>query len=171
MTLQLRHTACACINARRASRAICRLYDLVLCPAQLKITQFVILQTIAESGEIAHCELAKDIAASVETLSRRLGAARKAGLVRMQIGKRGRRIYSLTPKGRQVLEEALPYWEKAQHRLRHALGEVDWQMLPTFTERLTAAAIRAESMPFSNGSVKVQPVANRTPRRPVLDGA
>jgi DNA-binding MarR family transcriptional regulator len=171
MTIQLRHTACACVNIRRASRAICRLYDLVLGPTQLKITQFVILQTIAESGEIAHCELAKDIAASVETLSRRLGAARKAGLIRMQVGKRGRRMYSLTPKGRQILEESLPYWEKAQGRLRLALGEIDWQVLPTLTERITLAAIRAETRPFSNGSARAQSAANGTHPRAILDGA
>jgi DNA-binding MarR family transcriptional regulator len=171
MTTELRHTACACVNIRRASRAICRLYDLVLGPAQLRITQFVILHTIAESGEIAHCELAKEIAASVETMSRRLGDARKAGLVRMQIGKRGRRMYSLTAKGRQRLEESLPYWEKAQGRLRLALGEVDWQMLPAFTERMTSAAIRAETMPFSNGSGRAQSVANGAHHRAILDGA
>jgi DNA-binding MarR family transcriptional regulator len=140
MTTELRHTPCLFVNIRRASRAICRLYDLVLGPTQLKITQYVILQTIAESGEIAHCDLARDIAASMETLSRRLAAARQAGRVLMQIGKRGRRMYSLTPKGRQTLEESLPYWEKAQGRLRLALGEIDWRMLPTFTERITSAA-------------------------------
>jgi DNA-binding MarR family transcriptional regulator len=153
MSNQLRHTTCACVNVRRASRAICHLYDLVLGPTQLKITQFIILQTIEESGEIAHCELARDIAASVETLSRRLANARKAGLVKMEIRERGRRIYSLTPKGKRVLEEALPYWERAQLRLRRTLGEHDWQLLANFTERLTTGAIRAESMPCSNGVV------------------
>ncbi len=157
MTNQLRHTSCACVNVRRASRAICHLYDLVLGPTQLKVTQLIILQTIEESGEIAHCELARDIAASVETLSRRLGNARKAGLVRMQIGGHGRRLYSLTPKGKHVLEEVIPYWERAQLRLRRTLGEQDWQLLASFTERLTMAAIQAESIPCSNGLVNRAP--------------
>lgn len=158
MANDLRHSKCACVNIRRASRAICHLYDLVLGPAQLKATQFTILQTIDESGEIAHCDLATDIAASIETLSRRLANARKCGWVRMQIGKNGRRLYSLTPKGKRVLEEALPHWERAQLRLRRSLGEADWQLLASFTERLTSAAIRAETMPFSNGTAK-HPVA------------
>ena len=72
-------TVCACVNARRASRAVCHLYDLVLRPTGLKVTQFVILQRVAEAGEIAHSQLAKDLGASVETLSRRLANARKKG--------------------------------------------------------------------------------------------
>lgn len=151
----LRHSNCACVNVRRASRAICRLYDLVLGPTQLKATQFNILRTIDESGEIAHCDLATDIAASVETLSRRLASARKCGWVRMQIGRNGRRLYSLTPKGKRVLDEAIPYWERAQSRLRRTLGESDWQLVASFSERLTSAAICAETMPFSNRDQKL----------------
>lgn len=154
MANDLRHSSCACVNIRRASRAICHLYDLVLGPTQLKATQFTILQTIAESGEIAHCDLATDIAASVETLSRRLANARKCGWVRMQVGRNGRRLYSLTPKGQRVLEEARPYWDRAQLRLRRTLGEADWQLLASFTERVTSAAIRAETMRFTNGAAK-----------------
>ncbi len=154
MATSLRHSPCACVNIRRASRAICHLYDLVLGPTELKATQFTILRTIDESGEIAHCDLASDIAASVETLSRRLASARKCGWVRMQIGKNGRRLYSLTPEGKKILNAALPYWDRAQHRLRCTLGEEDWQLLASFTERLTSAAIRAETKRFSNGAVK-----------------
>jgi len=161
MANDLRHSNCACVNIRRASRAICHLYDLVLGPTQLKATQFNILRTIDESSEIAHCDLATDIAASVETLSRRLANARKCGWVRMQVGKNGRRLHSLTPKGKRVLDEALPYWERAQLRLRRSLGETDWQLLASFTERLTSAAIRAETLRFSNGFVK-HPIVPRS---------
>ena len=154
MANDLRHCDCACVSIRRASRAICHLYDLVLGPTQLKATQFNILRTIDESGEIAHCDLATDIAASVETLSRRLANARKCGWVRMQVGKNGRRLYSLTPKGKRVLDEAFPYWERAQFRLRQTLGEADWQLLASFTERLTSAAIRAETLRSLNGALK-----------------
>jgi DNA-binding PadR family transcriptional regulator len=72
----------------------------------------------------------------------------------MKVGKTGRRLYSLTPKGKRVLHDALPYWERAQLRLRRTLGENDWQLLASFTERLTSAAIRAEAVRSSNGGVK-----------------
>ncbi len=154
MSTPLRETSCACINLRRASRAVCHLYDLVLSPAKLKSSQWMILQTIGESGEIAHCDLAREFAASIETLSRRLASARKAGLVRVRSGDRQRRIYSLTTKGRRALETATPHWENAQMRLRRTLGESDWNLLAGFSERLTQAAIQAEEIQVANHGVR-----------------
>lgn len=112
----------------------------------------MILECIAEYGEVAHCDLAADLAASVETLSRRLASARQAGLVQVHSGERNRRLYKLTPKGKRVLEEARPYWQKAQLRLRSTLGESDWQLLFDFTRRVADAAIRAESLHLPNGN-------------------
>lgn len=144
-------TPCACSNIRRANRAVCHLYDQVLIPTRLKSTQFMILRAIAEAGEIAHCDLAGELMASVETLSRRLASARRAGLVHVHAGQHNKRMYSLTAKGQCALEEAIPYWENAQLRLRHTLGNDDWKLLDNFTHRLAEAAIRAESLPLSNG--------------------
>lgn len=145
---------CACASLRRASRAVCHLYDLVLAPTRLKATQFTVLSVIAEAGEIAHCDLARHFAASEETFSRRLASARKAGWVRMKLGERRRRVYALTERGVQTLEGAIPYWERAQERLRRELGEVDWSVLGDSMERLTRAARRAEVAPVRNGRSK-----------------
>lgn len=112
----------------------------------------MILECIAEYGEVAHCDLAADLAVSVETLSRRLASARQAGLVQAHSGERNRRLYKLTPKGKRVLEEARPYWLKAQLRLRSTLGESDWRLLFDFTRRVADAAIRAESLHLPNGN-------------------
>lgn len=158
MASRLRPTVCACSNFRRATRAICHLYDLVLAPAHIKASQFTILQAIGASGSIAHCDLAREFAASVETLSRRLASARKAGLVQLKLGDRHKRVYSLTLKGQQLLEEVTPLWERAQHRLQQTLGEEDWQRLASFAERVTAAAIRAETIPLSNGNLANPPL-------------
>ena len=143
-------SACACANLRRASRAVCHLYDLVLAPTQLKATQFIILQAIRDAGEIAHCDLARYFAASEETFSRRLASARRSGWVSMKIGDRSRRVYCLTEKGQHLIELATPYWERAQDRLRRELGPADWAMLTGFCEHLTQAAMRAELAPARN---------------------
>lgn len=144
-------TACACSNIRRANRAVSHLYDQVLVPTRLKSTQFMILRAIAQAGEIAHCDLASELVASLETLSRRLASARRAGLVQVHAGQHNKRIYSLTAKGECALEEALPYWENAQMRLRNSLGSEDWKLLDSFARRVAEAALRAESLPVSNG--------------------
>jgi DNA-binding MarR family transcriptional regulator len=141
---------CGFAGLRRASRAVCHLYDLVLAPAQLKITQFTMLRAIAEAGEIAHCDLARQAVGSEETFSRRLASARRCGWVSMRIGDRQRRMYRLTDKGSQLLHEATPYWERAQDRMRRELGDTDWQTLITLAQRVADAAIRAESAPRRN---------------------
>lgn len=145
----------------------------MLVPTELKSTQFMILESIGERGEVAHCDLAADLAASVETLSRRLASARRAGLVQAHAGERNRRVYKLTPKGKRVLEEARPYWQKAQLRLRSTLGESDWRLLFDFTRRVADAAIRAESLhlPNGNGHAEVEknaPAARRNAGSPGL---
>lgn len=160
MPAKLRSTVCACTNLRRANRAVCHLYDQVLSPTGLKSTQFMMLQVISESGQIAHCDLAADFSLSMETLSRRLASARENGLVQMQIGDRSKRLYSLTAKGSKVMRDAWPYWERAQLRLSQSLGQQDWAELARFTERVAAAAVRAEAMPARNVIRKTTPLAS-----------
>ena len=157
----LRATLCACTNLRRANRAVCRLYDQVLSPTGLKSTQFMMLQVIAESGQVAHCDLAAEFALSMETLSRRLASAREDGLLHMSLGERGKRIYSLTPKGRAVLSDAWPHWERAQMRMHQALGDLDWSELPRFTDRIAIAAATAESLPIRNTVQSAEVVSGR----------
>lgn len=141
---------CASAKLRQASRAVNHLYDLVLAPTGLRTSQFVILSAISETEEVAHCDLARRFFASEETLSRRLASARKAGWVEMKVDARRRRIYRLTEAGTALLRGALPHWERAQERLHRQLGEEDWSALLAFTERVTMAALAAESAPFRN---------------------
>lgn len=141
---------CASASLRRATRAVCHLYDLVLSPTQLKVTQFTILRTIGEAGEIAHCDLARQSIGSEETFSRRLASARRSGWVSMRVGDRQRRVYRLTEKGEHVLRAAMPYWQRAQDRMRRELGDTDWQTMLRLAARMAEAAIRAETAPRRN---------------------
>ena len=152
---------CACSSLRRASRAVSHLYDLVLAPTGLRISQFLVLSAIAESREIAHCDLARSFAASEETFSRRLASARKAGWVQMNIDGRRRRIYRLTETGLSLLRLAAPHWERAQERLRHQLGEKDWSALVAFSERVCMAATAAESLRIRN--TNASPIESNPP--------
>jgi DNA-binding MarR family transcriptional regulator len=142
---------CACASLRRASRCVTQLYDLVLAPCGLKCTQFVSLRAIDEAGEIAQYQFAKQYAVAVETLSRRLGALRRKGLVKVRTGTRhGEQIYSLTDEGKRSLDRARPYWERAQERLKTALGDADWNLLFAVTDRVANAALEAERLRLRN---------------------
>jgi DNA-binding MarR family transcriptional regulator len=142
---------CACAALRRASRCVTRLYDLVLAPCGVKCTQFTSLHAIDEAGEIAQYHFARNYGVAVETLSRRLGALRRKGLVRVRTGTyHGEQIYSLTDEGKKVLNDARPYWDRAQERLRTVLGEADWNALFSITDGVARAALEAEKLRLHN---------------------
>src|SRR5215469_15295927 len=129
---------CTCGTLRRASRAVTNLYDLVLAPSGLRLTQFLVLKSLHERSQIAQCDFARDQDIAVETLSRRLGE------------RHGERIYSLTLEGHQAFRKALPYWERAQERLRNVLGNSDTRALLDICERVRLAAHNAESARTKN---------------------
>jgi DNA-binding MarR family transcriptional regulator len=136
----------ALAQVRRASRSISRLYNLVLSSCGLTATQYVLLQSIAATREISQVQLSEKLFAASTTLSRRLSCLRKKGLVDLRIGARGSRIYTLTPAGRALLNSTSLQWESAQHRLRAALGDEDWQVFVAVCGRICEAAKEAESM-------------------------
>jgi DNA-binding MarR family transcriptional regulator len=136
---------------RSASRAVTHLYDLVLSPTGLKATQFITLKAIAEAGELAQCDFAREYCVAVETLSRRLGALRRKGLIAVRIGPtHGERIYSLTPQGDECLRRAGPYWEAAENRLKKTLAISDWATVLNLCDRTMLAAQAAEQARIPN---------------------
>ncbi|HUO14496.1 MAG TPA: MarR family transcriptional regulator [Verrucomicrobiae bacterium] len=147
-----REILCACATLRKAARSVTQLYDLVLQPAGLKLTQFTALRSIYEAGELAQWKFARQHGVAVETLSRRLAALRHRGLVSVRIGgNHGERIYTLTEGGRDAYMRALPYWDRAQQRFRQTLGIVDYQSLLQVCEASVEAAHEAEQLRASNG--------------------
>ncbi len=141
---------CACAAVRRAARSVTQLYDLVLSPSPLKVTEFLALKIIHDAGEIAQCDFARDHAIAVETLSRRLASLRKKGLVTSRLGTNHERLYTLTVSGEQVYMEGLPHWLRAQARLKHSIGATEWSLLFRMCERAVEAAKSAEELRTSN---------------------
>ena len=145
---------CVCAALRGAARAATQLYDLVLQPTGLKATQFIALQTIGEAGELPQWRFARLHAVAVETLSRRLAVLRKKGLLCVRTGQNhGERVYSLTEQGKIALAQAIPYWERAQERLRRTLGDDETQALLQLCENTVAATHEAEELRTKNAAV------------------
>lgn len=148
-----------CMVFRSASRAVTHLYDLVLKPTGLRSTQFITLYAIAEHVEIAQWRMAGLYCISIETLSRRLSGLRKAGLVEMRIGaNHGERLYRLTAQGREKVEMALPYWNRAQQRLFHLLQQQNWDLVLRAAEEVTTMAKEAEMARIPNTASVLQKV-------------
>jgi len=143
--------SCLCAALRSAARAATQLYDLVLQPTGLKATQFIMLRTIEQAGELPQWKYAREHAIAVETLSRRLAVLRKKGLVVAVTGRNhNERIYRLTEQGRAALARAIPYWARAQQRLQQSLGRREVAVLVDVCERTVAATLKAELLRAKN---------------------
>jgi len=114
---------CACFNLRRVTRAVTQLYDDILRPTGLRVTQFSVLVALRNMKEATVNQLADKLVVDRTTLTRNLRPLQQAGLVRTRPGldRRVREI-SLTPAGEEKLHKALPHWREAQAQMRRALG-------------------------------------------------
>jgi len=114
---------CACIRARRASRALTAVYDSALRPVRLTITQFSQLRNVHRLQPVSISALAKEMALDRSTLGRNLLVLQRRGLVALGEGDDLRqRSVELTAKGAATLEKALPCWERAQQKVERKLG-------------------------------------------------
>ncbi|HET9743307.1 MAG TPA: MarR family winged helix-turn-helix transcriptional regulator [Terriglobales bacterium] len=142
---------CACSLTRRAARSVTQLYDLVLAPTGMKATQFVLLRAIADGGLIAQWQLGRDLSIAVETLTRRLATMRRAGWVELHSGSDKREhLYSITDSGREKLDSARSYWQRAEERLHEQLGDDGWRETSAVLDRLAVAADRSLSARMKN---------------------
>ncbi len=123
---RLAHLArtCACINLRRASRAITNYYDsLFLRACGLRATQITPLVVLYLAGPQTINEVAERLGLDRTTLTRNLKLLEKAGLLKTEPGNDQRtRMVTLTNHGKNVLLKALPVWEEAQAHVVQGMG-------------------------------------------------
>ena len=115
--------ACACGRLRRATRALTQLYDDLMVPSGLRVTQFSLLRSLARGGTARISDLAEALLLDRTALSRTLDPLVERGLVSIVPGRDARaREVSLTRAGARALGLALPYWKRAQVRVSKQLG-------------------------------------------------
>src|SRR5207245_7476434 len=76
-----RLSPCVCNTLRMVTRAVTQLYDDVLRPSGLRVTQFSILATIARIGEANVKQLEDTLAIDQTTLTRRLNLLERDGVI------------------------------------------------------------------------------------------
>lgn len=132
-------SSCACGSLRRATRALTQLYDDLLLPSGLRVTQFSLLCRLSRSGTSRLSELATKVLLDRTALSRTLEPLVKRGFVSIVSGRDARtREVSLTRAGEQAIRAAMPYWKRAQLRVAGVLGSSRLETLLS-----TLAAIEA----------------------------
>ncbi|WP_351234235.1 MarR family winged helix-turn-helix transcriptional regulator [Streptomyces sp. NPDC002133] len=118
---------CNCTAIRKAARYLTASYDKILAPANLRATQFTILQKLAVNGQTSITKLATKIGMDRTTLASNLKPLEREGLVTVatSAGDRRTRNIEITESGRARLAKALPLWKSAQARFEENFGATE----------------------------------------------
>jgi len=118
---------CVCNTLRMATRVVTQLYDDVLRPSGLRVTQFSMLAAIARLEEASLRQLEDALAIDQTTLTRSLALLERDGLT-ARVANPDRRIKAmrLTARGRAAFEAARPLWRRAQDQMLRELGPKGW---------------------------------------------
>lgn len=136
-TLRSIVSPCTCVTLRRASRFLTRLYDDTLQSSGLRVTQFSLLRAVSRADATSVTALAEELLLDRTTMTRNLKPLERRGLIKVVVGEDQReRTVSLTGKGREALNRALPLWENAQAVVRDRLGLKGLQALTSALSRL-----------------------------------
>ncbi len=128
---------CVAFQLRKASRAVTQLYDAALQPAGIRSTQFSLLVAIAKKEPITFSALSEVLVIDTTTLSRSLRTLEQMGHIKIVSGvDRRERLARLTSKGRDVLEESLPYWRKVQEEVVSGLAQPSWRDIQIQLEKI-----------------------------------
>ena len=115
---------CNCFAVRSAARHVTQLYDQLLAPVGLRITQFSILAKLRRRGPLTINALAEDMVMDRTTLGRNIQPLERDGLIRIEPAPSDRRAKELrlTKAGEKRLQAGLEAWAKAQARFEASFG-------------------------------------------------
>src|SRR5512143_3895650 len=114
---------CACGRLRRAARALTQLYDDVMAPSGLRVTQYSLLSALERRGPLRITELATQQLLDRTALSRNLDPLVAKGLVAITPGRDARtREVAITSRGKAASRAAFPHWQRAQAEVTKRLG-------------------------------------------------
>src|SRR6266404_2463791 len=103
-----RLSPCVCSTLRMVSRAVTQLYDDILRPSGLRVTQFSILATVARGGETNLRHLERALAIDQTTLTRSVNLLERDRMIERVPNPDGRvKAMRLTGKGKRRLARLL----------------------------------------------------------------
>jgi DNA-binding MarR family transcriptional regulator len=114
---------CIAVRLRLLNRVVTNLYDDALRPLGLKISQLNILVVAARLGVARPARVCDILQLDASTLSRNVRPLQAHGWLEVVPDEDARaQPFRLTPKGRRLIERAVPAWEEAQRRATELLG-------------------------------------------------
>jgi DNA-binding MarR family transcriptional regulator len=131
---------CVAVRLRRLNRIITNIYDDALRSLDLKVSQMNILVAAAKMGTARPLEVCEYLHLDVSTLSRNVERMKARGWLEVVANEDGRsQPFRLTPRGRKLLEKAVPAWSEAQQQVKKVLGD-------GFVEQLNQAMKRVSKV-------------------------
>lgn len=117
--------ACAATRLRTLTRFVSGIYDELLRPLDLKVSQLNILVLLASHDENRPAQICEQLCLDASTLSRNVDRMRARGWLELNPDKEDARAHSvrLTEAGKELLRKALPLWKRAQEKVETALGK------------------------------------------------
>ena len=115
---------CNCFMLRSAARHVTQLYDQILTPVGLHVTQFSILAKLKRRGPLTINILAKDMVMDRTTLSRNALPLERDGLIKIEASAADGRAKELhvTKAGEKRLQAGREAWAQAQARFDKGFG-------------------------------------------------
>jgi DNA-binding MarR family transcriptional regulator len=155
-----RLSPCVCSTLRMVTRVVTQLYDDILRPSGLRVTQFSILASIARLGEANLKQLEGALAIDQTTLTRSLNLLERNGVIERASHADGRiKAMRLTAKGRRALRVARPLWAQAQDKVLRELGTKAWADAQRRLNHLLHVAVEKRRM--GRERRRVQPTGHR----------
>ena len=114
---------CIAVRLRRLNRVVTHYYDAALRPLGLKVSQLNILVVTAKLGVARPAQVCAKLDLGVSTLSRNVDRMRAHGWLEGVPDADARtQPFRLTPRGRRLIEQAVPAWADAQRQATALLG-------------------------------------------------
>src|SRR5260221_2040760 len=123
-TLRVRDS-CLCLHVQRAARALARRFDEALRSLGLTNGQFSLLMSLNRPEPPAMAAVASLLAMDRTTLTAALKPLERRGLVKISADPADRRsrFMALTPKGRRLLTQGGPVWERTHLEVDGVLAQ------------------------------------------------
>src|SRR4051812_28080507 len=114
---------CIAVRLRLLNRVVTNFYDDALRPLGLKVSQLNILIVTARLGLARPARVCDILQLDASTLSRNVKPLQAHGWLEVVPDEDARaQPFRLTPRGRRLVERAVPAWEEAQRRATELLG-------------------------------------------------
>jgi len=115
---------CIAVRIRLLNRVVSNIYDDALRPLGIKVSQMNILVAAAKLGTARPAVVCDLLQLDVSTLSRNVERMVASGWLEVVPDDDGRaQPFEVSTKGKRLIEQAFPAWQKAQQKATELLGQ------------------------------------------------